>query len=80
MNDATGAGDGAGAPVAVMVLVAVVEPLALVAVSVTVKSPAAVKVWLGFCAVEVALPSPKFHDQLVGLPVDVSVNWTARGA
>ena len=22
-------------------------------------------------------PSPKFHDQDVGLPVDVSVNWTA---
>jgi hypothetical protein len=25
-------------------------------------------------------PSPKVHAQLVGLPVEVSVNWTLRGA
>jgi hypothetical protein len=33
-------------------------------------------VWLGLCAVLVA-PSPKFHCQEVGLPVEVSVNCTA---
>jgi hypothetical protein len=33
-------------------------------------------VWLGFWAVLV-VPSPKFHDQEVGLAVDMSVNWTA---
>ncbi|MGA2362179.1 MAG: hypothetical protein ABSG73_06925 [Candidatus Aminicenantales bacterium] len=33
------------------------------------------KEWLGFWAVEV-VPSPKFHSQDVGDPVDVSVNWT----
>jgi metal-sulfur cluster biosynthetic enzyme len=32
-------------------------------------------VWAGFCAVEVA-PSPKLQAQEVGVPVDVSVNWT----
>ncbi len=31
--------------------------------------------WLGFCAVEPVL-SPKFQAQLVGLPVEVSVNCT----
>jgi hypothetical protein len=38
-------------------------------------------VWLGFWAVLV-VPSPKFHDQEVGLPADVSVNctdWPAAG-
>jgi hypothetical protein len=33
----------------------------------------------GFWAVPV-LPSPKFHTQDVGDPVEVSVNWTVRGA
>jgi hypothetical protein len=33
-------------------------------------------VWLGFCEVEVD-PSPKLHDQDVGVPTDVSVNCTA---
>jgi hypothetical protein len=33
-------------------------------------------VWLGFWAVLV-VPSPKFHCQEVGLPVEVSVNCTA---
>jgi hypothetical protein len=36
-------------------------------------------VWDGFCRVEV-VPSPKFHDQLVGDPVEVSVKLTASGA
>ncbi len=34
--------------------------------------------WLGFCAVEVPV-SPKFHDQLVGLFVDMSVKLTVNG-
>ena len=33
----------------------------------------------GFCCVDVP-PSPKFHDQLVGLPADVSVKFTVSGA
>jgi hypothetical protein len=32
----------------------------------------------GFCNVEVA-PLPKFHAQLVGLPVDKSLNCTTMG-
>jgi hypothetical protein len=36
-------------------------------------------VWLGFCTAEVA-PSPKLHDQAVGLPEDVSVKVTVSGA
>ena len=26
------------------------------------------------------MPSPKFHDQFVGVPVEVSANWTPSGA
>jgi hypothetical protein len=37
--------------------------------------PAAAYVWLGLWEVEVVL-SPKFQSQEVGLPVEVSVNWT----
>ncbi len=36
--------------------------------------------WLGFCCVLTAVPSPKSHDHDVGLPVDVSVKVTASGA
>jgi hypothetical protein len=36
-------------------------------------------VWLGFC-VESLEPSPKFQLHDVGLPVEVSVNCTAKGA
>jgi hypothetical protein len=50
------------------------EPEAFDTVNVTVFDPAVVKVWLGFLDVEVP-PSPKFQDQEVGDPVDVSVNW-----
>ena len=35
--------------------------------------------WLGFCAVDV-VPSPKLHDQAVGLPDDKSVKLTVSGA
>ena len=49
------------------------EPVLLVAVNVTVLEPAVVNSWLGFYDDEVA-PSPKFHSQEVGVPVDVSVN------
>jgi hypothetical protein len=49
-------------------------PRALDAVSVTGKLPGVVKVWLGFWSVLRAVPSPKFQDQLVGVPLVVSVN------
>ena len=52
------------------------EPVALETVNDTVLEPAAAKAWLGFLAVLVE-PSPKFQSQDVGLPVDMSVNWTA---
>ena len=53
----------------------VTEPLAFVTVNVTLYEPADAKEWLGFCNALVE-PSLKFHDQAVGLPVDVSVNCT----
>jgi len=37
-------------------------------------------VWLGLSVVLVDEPSPKFQFQETGLPVEVSENWTARGA
>jgi hypothetical protein len=49
------------------------ELVLLAAVRVTVKEAAATKEWLGFLVVEV-VPSPKFHCQEVGDPVEVSVN------
>jgi hypothetical protein len=51
------------------------EPDVLDTVSVTVFDPAVEYVWLGFCSVDV-VPSPKFHDHDVGVPVEVSVNCT----
>lgn len=42
-------------------------------VSVTVYDPDAVNVWLGFWVTLVA-PSPKFHCQSVGIPVEASEN------
>jgi len=57
----------------VNVWVAVLEAVLLLTDNVTVFDPAAVYVWLGFWAVDV-VPSPKFQDQEVGLPADVSVN------
>jgi Flp pilus assembly protein TadG len=70
VNDAT------TATATVTVRVVLADPVPFVAVRVTVFDPAVAKEWLGFCEVEVA-PSPKFQDQAVGVPVDVSVNWTA---
>lgn len=60
--------------VRVRVAVCVLVPFATVRVTVLV--PADAYVWLGCWAVLVA-PSPKFHCQEVGDPVDVSVNCTA---
>ena len=63
--------------VTVIVRPALLEPEAFPAIRVTEYEPSVVNVWLGFCAVLVA-PSPKFHCHEVGVPVDVSVNATAR--
>ena len=52
------------------------DPQEFVAIRVTVYVPAVVYVCVGFCNVLVP-PSPKFHDQEVGDPVDVSVKVTA---
>ena len=57
----------------------VLAPAAFVAVSETVKVPAVVYVLEGFSAVLV-FPSPKSHNHEVGKLVEVSVNWTVRGA
>ena len=59
----------------VTVRVALFDPEVLVAVRVTTVDLAVVKVWVGFCTVEVD-PSPKLHDHDVGVPVEVSVNCT----
>jgi hypothetical protein len=75
----TGAAGGGGVAVTVMLAVLVLDPVAFVAFRVTVYVPALVKVCDGFRTVEVP-PSPKVHAQLVGVPVEVSVNWTASGA
>src|SRR5271169_161582 len=45
------------------------------AVNVTVNIPGEVNVWVGFWETELPL-SPNDHDQDIGLPVEVSVNWT----
>jgi hypothetical protein len=57
------------------VLVALEEEVAFDAVRVTEYEPAVAKAWLGFRAVLVE-PSPKFQLHDVGLPAEVSVNWT----
>jgi hypothetical protein len=51
------------------------DPAPLAAVRVTVYVPAVPKACVGFCDALV-VPSPKFHDQVVGDPVDASVNCT----
>jgi len=68
--------DAVRAGTTVIVRLTLWEPELMAAVRVTVKDAAVAKVWLGFWAVLVA-PSPKFHCQDVGKPVDVSVNCTA---
>ena len=62
--------------VTVTVRVVEFELEAFMTVRLTVRAPAVVKTWLGLRTVEV-VPSPKLHCQIDGLPVDVSVNWTA---
>ena len=68
--------DATRAAATVTVWVTMLEPELFVTVKVTVFDPAIVKAWPGFWAVLV-VPSPKFHCQEVGVPVEVSVNWTA---
>jgi hypothetical protein len=67
--------DAVSAVATVTVRLALFEPELLVTVRLTVLDPAVVYEWLGFWAVFV-VPSPKLHDQAVGLPADVSVNCT----
>jgi hypothetical protein len=55
-----------------------VDPHAFVTVRLTVYVPAAMYVWLGFCNVLVP-PSPKFHDQVLIVPVEVSVKFMMYG-
>jgi hypothetical protein len=79
-NDATGP-----APVIVIVVAEeVVVPLALVTVSVADRVPAATYEWVVFLRDEVVVlnhcPSPKLQFHTVGVPEDVSLNITARGA
>ena len=49
-----------------------------VTLSMTEYVPGFAYAWLGLLVVEV-WPSPKVHNHAVGLPGEVSVNWTARG-
>jgi hypothetical protein len=58
---------------------AVSDPYEFVTVNFTVYFPAPEYVWEGFLLVDLP-PSPKSHSHFVGLPVEVSVNWTVRGA
>ena len=68
--------EAARAAATVTVLVALFEAEPEVAVNETEYVPALAKTWLGFLTVLVpASPKVQAHD--VGLPVDVSVNWTA---
>ncbi|OQA58290.1 MAG: hypothetical protein BWY45_01258 [Euryarchaeota archaeon ADurb.Bin294] len=55
-------------------------PVAELAVSFTVYVPAFWYVCEGFAIIPSVVPSPKSHAHMVGLPVDVSVNWTVSGA
>jgi len=77
------AGAGTGAALTVIVEVAVLVPPAFDAVNVTVYFPADENVWVGFCSVEVVVPSPKSHAHVVCVPVEVVellVNVTSNGA
>ncbi len=56
------------------------DPIAELAVSFTVYVPAVWYVCEGFASIPSVVPSPKSHDHMVGLPVEVSVNWTVSGA
>jgi len=67
--------EAVSAATTVTVRVVLFDPEVLVTVRVTIFDPVVVKAWLGFWEVLVP-PSPKFHCQEVGLPVDVSANAT----
>jgi hypothetical protein len=56
-------------------LVTLLESEALVTTKDTAYEPAAAKAWLGFWSVLVE-PSLKFQLHEVGLPLELSVNWT----
>ena len=56
--------------------VIVSDPNGLEVINSTVKDPELVYVWVGFCKVD-ELPSPKFHNQEVGVLVDWSKKLTA---
>ncbi len=75
VKEATG-----GGTLTVMVVWAVLEPPELVAVSLAVNVPAPAYIWSGLWSVESGDPSPKFQLQLVGIPVEVSVNETSSGS
>ena len=77
LNDADGG--GGGETDTKLDRVTVSDPPALLAVNVTVNVPDDRYVCVGCCSVDVE-PSPKSHAQLVGAPVDVSVNDTTNGA
>jgi len=62
-----------------LVLVRVLVPPAFRTVSFTVYLPLLVYAWAGCFSVEV-VPSPNSQVQEVGLPVEVSINWTFRVA
>lgn len=59
-----------------MTRLVVLDDEAFMIVSDTVYDPVAVKTCVGFRTLLVP-PSPKFHCHIVGVPTDVSVNWTA---
>jgi hypothetical protein len=57
-------------------------PLVFMAVKVTIYVPGSSYTWLGFCCPlsDAKFPSPKSQFHPVGIPVDVSLNVTVRGA
>jgi hypothetical protein len=65
----------AGAGIIVIVLSALLEPALFVTSRVTLRNPAFVNTWTGFCSMLVD-PSPKSHCPDMGLPVEVSMNCT----
>jgi hypothetical protein len=67
--------DAESATATVIVRFVLSDPEPFVTVRVTVFEPAVVKVWFGFRELAVE-PSPKFQAHEVGVPVEVSVNWT----
>src|SRR5439155_26495138 len=72
---------GPGLTVMYPVLVLVLVPEAFVTLSETLYVPAAAYVKGGLWTVESTVPSFwKSQAHAVGVPVEASVNWTARGA